>query len=300
MYTLHHLQTWREATAQVNPPIRLGVFGDPVEHSLSPEIQNAALRQAGLAIQYASFHIRATELSDALRLARENNFIGVNLTHPHKVAAVELVAQCDELARNIGAINTVFQSGGEFIGFNTDASGFSRALREAFSVDLRDLRVLLLGAGGAARAIAFQCALENCERLAIANRDPVRAAELVEGLRPHFSGPRVLGPVARLEAVPLRESLLRFQIANSDLVVNATSRGSSAHDSAILGPHLLAPHLFVFDVVYRAGKTPLVRAAEEAGARACDGRGMLLHQGAAAFEIWFSCPAPLEAMRAAL
>ncbi len=300
IYTLDHLRHWREAPGDLNPPIRLGILGDPVEHSRSPEMQNAALQHCAMEMQYVRFQIASDELPEALRLARENDFIGLNLTVPHKVAAVALIDECDELATNIGAINTLRVRENKLIGLNTDGLGFSRALREAFSVDLRDLRVLLLGAGGTARAIAFQCALEKCERLVIANRDAEKARQLAEKLRPHFSGPRVLGPVARLEAAALSDGTLSFQIANTDLVVNATSVGLNATDSSPLSTHILAPHLLVFDTVYREGKTPLMRAAEEAGARACDGRSMLLHQGAAAFEIWFGRPAPIELMRAAL
>jgi shikimate dehydrogenase len=299
IYTFEHLRNWREVATQMDPPIRLGVFGDPVAHSLSPQIQNAALRHCQVPMQYAAFEIRPTELKEALSLARENGFIGLNLTVPHKIAAVPLI-KTDDWGRRIGAINTVQIRNGEAAGFNTDGVGFSRAVREGFSVDLRDLRVLLIGAGGAGGAIAWQCALENSERLVVANRDVEKARALLEHLRPAFSGPRVLGPVARLEAIPLANDSLRFQIAHTDILVNATKAGLSASDSSPVAAHLLAPHLLVFDCTYRDGNTALVRAAAAAGARACDGRAMLLHQGARAFEIWFNRPAPIEVMRDAL
>ncbi len=300
IYTLEHLRSWPEIMRDIDPPIRLGIFGDPVAHSLSPAMQNAALRAMGVPMQYAAFRIRADELSEALALVRKHDFLGLNLTVPHKIAALDLVDHLDELADKIGAINTVEIAQGKQTGFNTDAPAFSRAVREMFSVDLRDMRVLLLGAGGAARAIACQCARENSERLVIANRDLEKAKLLVAQLRPHFRGPRVLGPVARLDAIPLSDNSLRFQLANTDLVVNATSLGLSPTDPSPVAAHLLAPHLLVFDSVYRADKTALMRAAETAGARACDGLSMLLHQGAAAFEIWFNQTAPIDIMRAAV
>ena len=299
-YTLEHLRNWSETTRDAHPPIQLGIFGDPIEHSLSPQMQNAALRDCGIAMRYSAFHVQAHQLRDALSFARENHFIGLNLTVPHKIAAVSLMDARDETAEAIGAINTIRFAEGRSDGFNTDGSGFARAVREAFSVDLRDLRVLLLGGGGAARAIAFQCALENSERLVIANRDLGRATRLVDELRPRFSGPRVLGPVARIEAVPLNSDALRFQLSSTDLLVNATPLGLRPTDTSPIPPHLLAPHLLVFDTVYGASETPLIRAAAAAGARGCDGRAMLLHQGAAAFEIWFNRAAPVEAMRRAL
>ena len=185
-------------------------------------------------------------------------------------------------------------------GFNTDGRGFARAIREEFSVDLRDLRVLVLGAGGAARAIAFQCARENCERLVIANRTFAKATALADELRDFFTGPRVLGPVARLQAVAWEEAAFRFQIANVDLIVNATPLGLNHTDAAPIPARLLAPHLMIYDTVYAKQHTPFVSAAMEAGARAANGLSMLLHQGALAFEIWFGREAPIDVMRAAL
>ena len=299
-YTLRDLQNWPEVAADTNPAIRLGVFGDPVEHSFSPQIQNAALKETKTALQYARFHIRADELSESLQLARKWQFVGLNLTVPHKIAAVSLMDSIDELARKIGAINTVRLTDNRLVGFNTDGEGFGRAVRENFAIDLRDLRVMILGAGGAARAIAFHCALEKCERMVIANRDTKKAKQLTNELRDYFSGPRVLGPVARLEAVPWDENAIRFQLANSDLVVNATPIGLQRRDPSPVPARVLAPHLMVFDTVYSEGRSPFVRAAEEAGARAADGRAMLLYQGAAAFEIWFDRLAPIEAMRNSL
>jgi shikimate dehydrogenase len=298
VYTLADLQHF--GRKKLKAPIRLGVLGHPVAHSLSPQIQNAALESCGLAMRYARFEINSDELAPALELFRQLDFVGVNLTIPHKIAALALIDEADETARKIGAINTIRISNGKLGGFNTDGKGFSRAIREQFSVDLRDLRILVLGAGGAARAIALQCAKENCERLVIANRDLEKANQLTETLREFFSGPRVLGPVARLQAIAPDEAALRFQIANTDLVVNATPLGLSRADAAPIPARLLAPHLMVYDTVYSSGPTAFVSAATEAGARSANGLLMLLHQGALAFEIWFGRPAPLEQMRNAL
>src|SRR5438445_8008376 len=180
-YTLADLENWREAAGDVDPPIRLGVFGDPVAHSLSPQIQNAALKQCDIDMQYARFHIRANELRSALRFLRELDFVGVNLTVPHKVAAFE---QVDETATGVGAVNTIRIRDKKLIGSNTDGEGFLRAIRSEFSVDVRELRVLIVGAGGGTgHAIAWQCALENCERLVLVNRTLEKANALAERLR---------------------------------------------------------------------------------------------------------------------
>ena len=282
-------------------PIRLGIFGDPVEHSLSPQMQNAALQASELEMQYARFHIRPHELGDALRLLPGLGFIGINVTLPHKVNAAALVSDLDPSARRVGAINSIRMHGETLIGFNTDGPGFARAIRQEFSVDLRDLRVLLFGAGGGAgRAIAHQCAVENCERLVLVNRTFEKAEHLAVELRPAFADARVAGPVPRLQVVHWEEHAVRQQIANTDLLVNATALGMKRSDPAVLSAAMLAPHLMVYDTVYSRARTPLLAAAEEAGARGANGLSMLLHQGALAFEGWFERDAPIDAMRAAL
>ena len=332
VYTLADLQNWRDATRDVDPPIRLGVFGDPIEHSLSPQMQNAALRDCKVDMHYARFHIRAEELKEAFSLMRTLDFVGINLTVPHKIAALQLIDETDDATKQIGAINTILiesnscshrpvagqtkapqredrtahsavatpEGNKKLIGFNTDAPGFARAIRGEFSVDLRDLRVLLLGVGGVGRAIALQCARENCERLVLVNRDFEKGKQLAQELTSFFSGARVLGPVARLEAVPWKDDALRFQIANTDLVVNATLLGMKRNEPSPLPASILAPHLMIYDTIYTAERTSLLAAAADAGARGANGLSMLLHQGALAFEIWFKREAPIDVMRAAL
>jgi shikimate dehydrogenase len=300
-YTLADLENWREATRDLDPPIRLGVFGDPVAHSLSPQMQNAALKHCKIDMQYARFHIRANELRPALPFLRELDFIGVNLTVPHKIAAFAQIDEADETATRAGSVNTIRIRDKKLIGSNTDGEGFLRAIRSEFSVDVRDLRVMIIGAGGGTgHAIAWQCALENCERLVLVNRTLEKAIALVDRLRPFFAGPRVLGPVARLEAVPWDEAALRAQLQDIDLIVNATPLGMNPSDPAPIATRLLAPHHMVFDAVYGPSKTALVRAANEAGARGANGLSMLLHQGALSFSIWFDRDAPIDLMRAAL
>src|SRR5881397_988863 len=300
-YTLADLENWSEAARDVDPPIRLGVFGDPVAHSLSPQIQNAALRECKIEMQYARFHIRGNELRSALRFLRKLDFIGINLTVPHKIAAFARIDEVDERARRAGAVNTIRVHDKKLIGSNTDGEGFLRAIRSEFSVDVRDLRVLIVGAGGGTgHAIAWQCALENCERLVLVNRTLEKANAIRERLRPFFMEPRVLGPAARLEAIAWEESSIRMQLADTDLIVNATPPGMNSSDPAPIPARLLAPHHMVFDCVYGPSKTALLHAAEQAGARSANGISMLLHQGALSFSIWFDREPPIDAMKAAL
>ena len=300
-YTLGDLEKWSEVARDIDPPIRLGVFGDPVAHSLSPEMQNAALRACEINAQYARFHVRPNELRSALRFLRTLDFVGVNLTVPHKIAGFAQIDEADEFASRTGAVNTIRVRDNKLFGSNTDGEGFLRAIRSEFSVDLRDLRVMLIGAGGGTgHAIAWQCALENCERLVLINRTLEKGNVLLERLRPFFTEPRVLGPAARVEAVAWEESTMRMQLTDIDLIVNSTPLGMNPSDPAPLPGRLIAPHHMVFDCVYGPSKTALLRAAEQAGARSANGTSMLLHQGALSFSIWFDCEPPIEAMRKAL
>ena len=300
-YTLADLEKWSEIARDIDPPIRLGVFGDPVAHSLSPQIQNAALRACGINAQYARFHIRANELRSALLLLRKLDFVGINLTVPHKIAAFTQVDEANESATRGGAVNTIRVRDEKLIASNTDGEGFQLAIRTEFSIDLRDLRVMIIGAGGGTgRAIAWQCALENCERLVLVNRTLAKASKLVDKLGPCFTGARVLGPAARLEAIALDETALRAQLADIDLIVNATPLGMNPSDPAPIPERLIAPHHIVFDCIYGSSKTALLRATEAAGARGANGLSMLLYQGALSFSIWFNRDAPIEPMRAAL
>jgi shikimate dehydrogenase len=300
-YTLADLEKWQEIARDIDPPVRLGVFGDPVAHSLSPQIQNAALCTCGIDAQYGRFHIRANELRSALRLLRNLDFVGINLTVPHKSAGFAQIDEADESASRIGAVNTIRLRDKKLVGSNTDGEGFLRTIRSEFSVDLRDLRVMIIGAGGGTgHAIAWQCALENCERLVLVNRTLEKANALAQRLRPFFLEPRVLGPAARLEAVSWKESAMRMQLADIDLIVNATPLGMNLSDPAPIPGRLIAPHHMVFDCVYGPSKTAQLRAAEQAGARSANGISMLLHQGALSFSIWFDREPPIEAMRKAL
>lgn len=299
--TASDLITPSERLLSLRPAARLGVFGDPVAHSKSPLFQNAALKAAGIEGQYIRIHARPEEITEALRSLSKAGFLGANVTIPHKAAALAAMNEADDYARKAGGVNTVFVDGDTLVGFNTDGPGLMRAIREEFFVDLRDSRVLLLGAGGGAgRAIAVQCAMQNCERLVLVNRTFEKAQSLAAELAPFFRSDRLVGPAERILAIPHDERALREQLALTDLVINATSVGMKRSDAPLIPASLLTPNLMVYDTVYAGGKSQLVENAEAAGARAANGLSMLLHQGAMSFELWFNRPAPLEAMRDAL
>lgn len=285
----------------LTPPARLSVFGDPVQHSLSPVFHNAALQACGIDAQYVRIHVRPDELPAALKALPQAGFLGTNVTIPHKAGVLAAVDEADDYARKSGAVNTVVVDGGHLIGFNTDGPGLLRAIREEFFVDLRDLRVMVLGAGGGAgRAIAVRCAMERCERLVLVNRTFEKAKLLAEELAPFFRSDRLLGPTERITAIPHEFDALRAELGQVDLVINASAIGMKRTDPPLLPGELLTANLLVYDTVYASGKTRLIEDAEAVGARAAGGLSMLLHQGALSFEIWFNRPAPLETMREAL
>ncbi|MEP7071200.1 MAG: shikimate dehydrogenase [Verrucomicrobiota bacterium] len=287
-FTIDDLRNWPKAMAPGEKPVRLGVIGDPVAHSLSPVIQNAGLEAAGVAARYARFHIHSSHLAESLTLAREQKFIGINLTLPHKVAAVPLLHKVDANAAKIGAVNTVSFRDGTLMGDNTDGIGFARAFAADFGIGLRGLRVLILGAGGAARALARQCQIEDCRALSIVARSLAKARRLAVDLSEES---------LEIEAADLRS--LPALSENIDVIVNATPVGLARGDTSLLSSEHLRRELMVFDTI-PLDETPLLQAAKRAGARYCGGKEMLLQQGAAAFALWFGRSAPLREMRAAL
>lgn len=293
VYTLADLRNWGAVTREISPPIRLGVLGNPVRHSLSPQMQNAALRESGIDAQYARFQIRAEELREALRLVPQLNFLGLNLTIPHKIAALPSMDQLDATARCIGAINTVMIRDGMLVGFNTDAIGFSRAVQMEFERTLAGLKVLLLGAGGAARAIGMQCMLEKSQKLWIWNRSQERAREFSAKLHELESSTHVY-------AVERDDASFYPAIAAANLIVNATSADMHEDDTLLIPPERFTPDQLVYDTIYTPPRTKFLEAAAAAGARSANGLSMLLHQAAASFEIWFDRRAPINVMRAAL
>ena len=290
-----------EKFSTLDPPVRYGVAGDPVAHSKSPAFQNAAMKACGIPARYARLHVPAALAAETFRALPAAGFRGANVTIPLKAIALSAVDVADDFARRAGAVNTIAVDGNKLVGFNTDGPGFVRAIREEFSVDLRDLRIVVLGAGGGAgRAIAVQCAMESCERLVLVNRTLDKARALADELTPFFRSDRLVGPVDRILAIPFDERALREQLAHADLVINATSIGMRRSDPPLIPAALLTPNLMVYDAVYAAGTSRLIEDATAVGARSANGLGMLLHQGALAFEIWFNRTAPLEIMRRAL
>ncbi len=283
------------------------VYGHPVRHSASPALQNAGLAALGLNWRYLAFDVHPPALPEAIAGARAMHFVGLNLTVPHKLLAVDLVDEMDAAAREWGAVNTIRfeaqdQQGGwrplaevdapagqriRAHGFNTDAAAIIRSLREDVGVSVPGAQVLLLGAGGAGRVAALKLAAEGAARLYLVNRTASKAEAIAAEIGARF---------------PAVEVAVDYPRGPVDLVLNATSVGLRKADGLPFDPgrFSLSQASAVYDMVYGAAETPLVRAAREAGCRAANGAGMLLYQGTAALEIWTGRPAPVDEMRRAL
>lgn len=278
-------------------PIQLAVLGDPVAHSASPPMHNAALLACGLPQRYGRLHIRPAELSAAVPLLGRSGFLGVNLTIPHKVAVLPMLDVLDGGAQVLGAVNTIAIRDQKLHGFNTDGPGLVRAIAADFGVRLGELRVLILGAGGGAgRAIALQCALEGCPRITLVNR----TLQKVEALAGEVSKVRPAGrSETEVHALGSEDSALAEHVAATDLILQCSSVGMHVDDPSPLCADFLRRSHLVYDTIY-SNRSQLISAAAALGARTANGLSLLLHQGALAFEIWFQRPAPVEVMHAAL
>ncbi|MGB0389301.1 MAG: shikimate dehydrogenase [Ardenticatenaceae bacterium] len=273
-------------------PTRVGLFGWPVGHSRSPAMHNAAFGELGLNWEYMLLPVRLEDVYDAVRGLRALGFAGANVTVPHKLAVMEALDEVMPEAQAIGAVNTIVNRDGYLVGYNTDGIGFLRALREG-GFEPKNCRALLLGAGGASRAVLHALLTEGAE-VTIVNRTLSRAQKLAEEFGSLF-GVQV-HTLAFDSPVALQKAL-----DEANLLVNATSLGMHPHPDATPVPaHIhFHPSLTVYDLVYNPLETRLLAEARAAGAQAIDGLGMLIHQGAVAFTLWTGKEAPVEVMRAA-
>jgi shikimate dehydrogenase len=275
-------------------PIELGIFGWPVAHSKSPQMHEAAARALGIALRYERFAVEPAGLAEAVQEKHRAGIDGYNLTVPHKQAVIELLDEVSPAALAIGAVNTVVRDGERYVGHNTDAPGFVRALEEAgVAIDRR--RVSIVGAGGAARAAVVGLADAGAAEITILARRVEQAESLVSSLAAHASCP--------LQARGLDAAEGCF--ATTTLLVQATSAtlGSNPNAEAFaeaLPIAALPRDAAVADMVYQPLETTVLAAANARGLTTVDGLGMLLHQGAIAFELWTGLQPPLDVMRNAL
>ena len=268
-----------------------GIVGDPVEHSLSPLMHNAAFKALGLDYAYVPFRVARGAIDAAAGAVKHMGIRGLNVTVPHKVDIMSHLDWIDPFALRVGAVNTIVNDEGRLSGYNTDASGFVRGL-DAFGIDLRDARVMVLGAGGAARAVVFSL-LDRGARVTILNRNPQRAAAL--------AGDVSVAAGLQIAHGELTDSTLKKELSACSLLVNATSLGMYPWaDESPCPRRYLRTDLVVCDIVYNPPMTLLLQDAASCGATVITGVEMLVQQGALAFELWTGVPAPVDVMRAAV
>jgi shikimate dehydrogenase len=271
------------------------VFGDPVEHSLSPAMHNAAYAALGLERAYLAFHVTPEHLHDAIRALPALKIAAVNLTVPHKENAVSMMAHLSEEARMLGAINCVVNRNGELYGDNTDARGLELDLRSS-GVTLDGRRVVIVGAGGAAASAVVACARMGAGRILLCNRTVERAARLAD----RFARLRQAQTGIFIEAGGLDKLSGSEALAEIALVINATPMGLKTGAFAPLKYEAAPADCIFYDMVYAREPTPFMAPALALGRRAHDGAGMLLNQGALAFELFNEVAAPAAVMRSAL
>jgi shikimate dehydrogenase len=265
-----------------------GVIGDPIEHTLSPAMHNAAFQALSLDWIYLPFRVAKADLSKALYGIRGLNIRGVSVTIPHKVIVTAVLDELDPLAMDIGAVNTILNSGGKLKGFNTDAPGFIRAFTER-NIELENRNVVVLGAGGAARAVCFALA-ENKASVTVLNRTVEKAEALASDISE--------AGIKQVRIAGLNSDNLKSALKDADILVNTTSTGMNPDiNSTLVSADMIKPGMIVYDIVYNPLRTRLLAEAESARARTISGIEMLLWQGVQSFEIWTGMKAPVEIMR---
>jgi len=268
------------------------IIGYPVDHSLSPTIHNASFRHLGLDYVYVAFNVQPEELEGAILGVKSLGIYGLNVTMPHKISVIQYLDKLDDDARRVGSVNTILNLNGKLIGYTTDGIGALNALKYS-GVDPSGKKIVILGAGGASRSISFTLAKWAYE-IVILNRTLERAISLVNDIK------RALGAETNIRASQFNDENLRAEIENADILINATSIGMKPKETETpVKREFLRRDLVVFDIVYDPPETRLLREAKAIGAKTIDGLSMLIHQGAASFEIWTGLKAPIEVMRKA-
>jgi shikimate dehydrogenase len=270
----------------------VGVFGQPVAENPTIVMQEAGFKALGLNWRYLNLEVAPKDLAVAMKGLRAMNFRGINLTIPHKVAVLKYLDDIAEDAKLIGAVNTVVRKGGKLIGENTDGKGFLKSLRDDAKVNPKGKKVVLLGAGGAARAIAVELALAGAAHITIVNRSVGRAKPLVSLINKKTKAKASFAPWNKTYSVP----------SDTDVVVNATSIGlyPKVKEKPNIDYNSLSPVMVVCDVIPNPPDTPFLQEARKRSAKTLDGLGMLVYQGAIGFKLWTGKDAPVAEMKRAL
>lgn len=264
----------------------ISILGNPVKHSKSPQMHNRSFENLGLDFAYMAFEIEESKLQRAVEAMKILNAKGFNLTMPYKGQVMEFLDEIDRAADMIGSVNTVLNKDGKLIGYNTDGKGFVKSLEER-RVKFKDKKIVILGAGGAARAIAIQLALDSAGEIVIANRTIEKAESITSIINKEI-------PKVKARSIVLNEGRLKEELKDAKILVNTTSIGmeASLDKSLIKNLDTLHSDLFVSDIIYDPARTKFLSQAERAGCKTMNGLGMLVYQGAIAFKIWTELDMP--------
>lgn len=280
------------------PPFRIfAIFGHPLSHTLSPQMQEAGFAAIGLKAFYTVCDIRPSAMTAAFKGVFRFLLDGFNVTVPYKQTVMRFLDEITPEAKTVGAVNTVFRRAAKWIGTNTDVYGFLKSLQTEGRFKPQGRRALVFGAGGAARAVIYGLASQKIRHVAIANRHAGRARNLIRDFKKLF-------PNTKFEVVSLEKRKLKLAVEHADLIVNATSVGLKVKDLSLIDSSLIpragARKKLFFDLIYHIPETAFMKAARRRGHRSVGGLGMLLFQGTRAFEYWTGRKAPVAVMRRAL
>jgi shikimate dehydrogenase len=272
----------------------LGVIGYPISHSFSPVMHNAALRHLGLNHIYVPMEIKPQNLEAAIKGLCALGFKGVNVTLPFKEAVIPYMNKLSTRAATVGSVNTiVIHSDGTTTGYNSDGLGFSMAMKEDLKFSCVDKKVVIMGTGGACRAISMEVALSGAGKIVIAGRNLHKAQILIDRIKQYYPS---------IESIATDMNFPDFQqkVQDCDLLINATSMGLRPEDPLLVNPDWLTSKTHVFDSIYNPLETPLLREARKKGCPAANGLTMLIGQGAASFNVWLDINPPIDVMRKAI
>ena len=259
----------------------IGVIGKNIKNSLSPLFHNQIILKHSLNFCYLPFQVAATDLSKAIQGIKTLNTRGVNITFPYKEKVIEFLDEVEESARRIGAVNTIVNNKGFLTGYNTDVIGFKKSLQEDGEFVIKEKKAVILGAGGAARAVVYALLEEKIEEICIFNRTLVKAKKIKQNLSSFF-------PKSRISVFLLEGENLKEKIEKAHLLVNATSLGMPPRvdNTPLPDEKLFHPNLLVYDLIYRPARTLFLRQAKRAGAKIINGLPMLVYQGIESFYLW--------------
>ena len=269
---------------------QFAVIGDPIEHSKSPVMHNAAFRHLNIDAEYLKIHVKIEDLKEFIEDARKD-LDGFNVTVPHKYEIIPYLDEISELARISESVNTVTVKNGKLYGDTTDGYGLEMGIKESFGLNIKNETVTFLGCGGAVKAVATHFASHGIKKMYFVNRTISRAEQLIENIKKYF-------PVELACCVPTDEAQIKQFLEDSGVLVQGTSLGLKEDDPAPINLDLIPEHICIYDTIYK--KTKLLKYAEENGNKYADGRSMLLHQGAKSFSIWTGADAPVKIMKEAL